>query len=84
MIASSPMRTARTLASFALLFAAQASAGGRDAHAQTASEKARAKEAYDRGVAAHERGDHQRAAEEFARADAIAPSPVALQAALVP
>ena len=45
-------------------------------------DKARAKEAYDRGLAAHKRGDLQRAAEEFARADSFAPSPVALQAAL--
>jgi hypothetical protein len=46
------------------------------------SDKARAKEAYDRGVEAHKRGDMQKAAEEFARADALAPSAVALQAAL--
>lgn len=46
------------------------------------NEKARAKEAYERGVEAHKKGDFQRAAEEFARADAIAPSPVALQAAV--
>jgi hypothetical protein len=41
-----------------------------------------AKAAYDAGVKAHKHGDYQRAAEEFARADAIAPSAVALQAAL--
>lgn len=41
-----------------------------------------AREAYDRGVEAHKRGDLGRAAEEFARADALAPSPVALGAAL--
>ena len=46
------------------------------------SDKARAKEAYDRGLEAHKRGDLHGAAEEFARADALAPSPVALQAAL--
>jgi len=46
------------------------------------NEKALAKEAYDRGTQAHERGDFRRAAEEFARADALAPSSVALQAAL--
>lgn len=51
------------------------------AHAQP-SDKARAKEAYDRGLEAHKRGDLERAAEEFARADAFAPSPIALQAAL--
>jgi hypothetical protein len=50
------------------------------AGAQT--EKALAKEAYDRGTQAHARGDFKRAAEEFARADALAPSPIALQAAL--
>lgn len=50
--------------------------------AETARSKERAKEAYDRGLAAHRRGDVGRAAEEFARADALAPSPVALQAAL--
>jgi hypothetical protein len=48
----------------------------------SAQDKAHAKEAYERGVEAHKRGDFQRAAEEFARADAIAPSPVALQAAV--
>ncbi|MDF2696624.1 MAG: hypothetical protein K0S65_5007, partial [Labilithrix sp.] len=45
-------------------------------------EKAQAKEAYDRGLEAHKHGDVQKAAEEFARADAFAPSAVALQAAL--
>ena len=54
--------------------------GARAAHAQ--NDKALAKEAYDRGTQAHERGDFRRAAEEFSRADALAPSPVALQAAL--
>ena len=56
-----------------LLFAGAASAQ---------NPKALAKEAYDRGTQAQERGDFKRAAEEFARADALAPSPVALQAAL--
>ena len=46
------------------------------------NDTARAKEAYDRGLAAHKKGDLQTAAQEFARADAFAPSPVALQAAL--
>jgi hypothetical protein len=45
-------------------------------------DKARAKEAYDRGLAAHKKGDLKMAAQEFARADSYAPSPVALQAAL--
>ena len=53
------------------------------ASAQSAqSDKALAKEAYDRGTQASARGDSKRAAEEFARADVLAPSPVALQAAL--
>lgn len=51
------------------------------AHAEP-PDRASAKEAYDRGLEAHERGDEQTAAEEFARADALSPSPVALQAAL--
>lgn len=63
-------------ASFALVLLLSAGA----AAAQT--DKALAKEAYDRGVQASARGDSRRAAEEFARADALAPSPVALQAAL--
>ncbi|MBX3219344.1 MAG: hypothetical protein KF795_02425 [Labilithrix sp.] len=45
-------------------------------------DRAGAKEAYDRGVEAHKRGELHDAAEEFARADALAPSAVALQAAL--
>ena len=45
-------------------------------------DKARAKEAYDRGLQAHKKGDLKKAAEEFARADSLAPSPIALQAAL--
>ena len=45
-------------------------------------DKAGAKEAYDRGLAAHKKGDLKKAAEEFARADSLAPSPIALQAAL--
>jgi len=51
------------------------------AHAEP-SDKARAREAYDLGLEAHKRGDVHKAAEEFARADALAPSAVALQAAL--
>jgi len=66
----------------ALLAGAGAATTAGPASAQTPAEKARAKEAYDRGVEAHKRGDLQRAAEEFAKADAIAPSNVALQAAL--
>jgi hypothetical protein len=56
--------------------------GESGALADGASDKVRAREAYDRGTAAHERGDFAAAAIEYARADEIAPSPVALQAAL--
>ncbi len=56
--------------------------GTTDAYAQAAPDVAHAKEAYARGVAAHERGDLALAAREFAAADAFAPSSVALQAAL--
>ncbi|MDI1452178.1 hypothetical protein QHF85_49515, partial [Polyangium sp. 6x1] len=41
-----------------------------------------AKAAYDRGAAAYERGDMATAARELARADALAPNPVALASAL--
>lgn len=41
-----------------------------------------ARDAYNRGASAHERGDHAAAAREFAQADAIAPDPVTLQVAL--
>lgn len=41
-----------------------------------------AKAAYDRGLDAHKHGEMARAAREFAAADALAPSPQALQAAL--
>ena len=70
------MKRAASFVLAALLLASTA----RTASAQ--NEKALAKEAYDRGTQAHARGDFRRAAEEFAKADALAPSPVALQAAL--
>jgi hypothetical protein len=44
--------------------------------------KAHAKEAYARGLAAHDRGDFKAAARAFAEADAALPSPTALTAAL--
>ncbi len=47
-----------------------------------AADRARAREAYDRGAAAHQRGDEATAARELALADAILPNPVTLQAAL--
>jgi len=45
-------------------------------------DRAAARAAYDRGVAAHARGDLRRAARELATADALAPDPVTLGAAL--
>lgn len=66
----------------ALTVATALSFAATEALAQGAPDKAHAKEAYDRGVAAHERGDFPRAAREFAAADSLAPSSVALQAAL--
>lgn len=44
--------------------------------------KAQAKEAYRRGLAAHDAGDYRTAAHAFAEADAYLPSPSALSAAL--
>jgi hypothetical protein len=41
-----------------------------------------AHEAYERGTSAYRRGDYVAAAREYAAADALSPSPVALQAAL--
>ncbi|MBX3199209.1 MAG: hypothetical protein KF894_13845 [Labilithrix sp.] len=48
----------------------------------TDADRTRAKEAYARGVRAHDAGDLRAAAVAFAEADALAPSPVALMAAL--
>jgi len=44
--------------------------------------EARARDAYDRGSSAYKAGDFERAANEFAAADGLAPSPVTLRAAL--
>lgn len=55
---------------------------GAHAHAADDEKRAQAKEAYDRGVDAHKHGEMARAAKEFAAADALSPSPQALQAAL--
>jgi hypothetical protein len=52
------------------------------AHAQTDSTVRMAGEAYDRGAAAYDAGDYAAAAREFARADALAPNPVALELAI--
>ncbi|MBX3210817.1 MAG: hypothetical protein KF850_02155 [Labilithrix sp.] len=59
-----------------VLTAASAEADSTDA------DRARAKEAYARGVRAHDAGDLRAAAFAFAEADALAPSAVALMAAL--
>ena len=73
----------RSLAALAALAIASGIAfAAVDARAQGTPDTAHAKEAYDRGVAAHEKGDFLRAAREFAAADSLAPSSVALQAAL--
>lgn len=72
------MRTSSLLLASALFLATSTAW----AQAPSADARARAKEAYDRGVEAHGKGDMQKAAQEFARADSLAPSAVALQAAL--
>jgi hypothetical protein len=73
------MKTATLFFMTAALFLATT---GAFAQAPSADARARAKEAYDRGVEAHAKGDMHRAAHEFAKADSLAPSAVALQAAL--
>jgi hypothetical protein len=60
-----------------LLVATGAGAGG-----ASATDLARAKDAYERGSIAYRHGDYARAAAEFAQADQLAPDPVALRAAL--
>lgn len=74
------MKRAPSSLPVALLTSAAIAFGAQGAAAQGMN--AQAKEAYDRGTKAHDRGDFKKAAEEFAKADALAPSPVALQAAL--
>lgn len=73
------MKLRALLFATAVVLAAPAAAS---AGAPSAEARARAKEAYDRGVEAHGKGDMRKAALEFARADSLAPSAVALQAAL--
>lgn len=51
-------------------------------HAEEAADRARARAAYDRGVAAQARGELSVAARAFAEADAIVPSSAALSAGL--
>lgn len=68
----------RAASAFALAFLFVAGA----AHGQGDDEKARAKEAYKRGLKAHDAKDYPSAARAFAEADTILPSAVALGAAL--
>jgi hypothetical protein len=69
------------LAALALAVAFLATAMPAVAHAdETIADDARA--AYDRGTAAHARGDYRAAASELAEADALAPNTIALKAAL--
>ncbi len=75
-------RSVRAALVLALAATAEAATTRSAEAAPTAGERARAKDAYERGLDAHQRGEMRRAADEFARADALAPSAVALQAAL--
>jgi hypothetical protein len=68
----------RPVVLFVLLAAAAGAVSG-DAWGDTATQ---AHEAYDRGTRAYRKGDYATAAREYAAADALSPSPVALQAAL--
>ncbi|HSO37398.1 MAG TPA: hypothetical protein VLT33_32960 [Labilithrix sp.] len=76
------------VAAFALGFPVAAlgsAAGERAAHAgepEVAPPLDRARAAYDRGVRAHAAHDHVTAARAFAEADALAPQPASLEAAL--
>ncbi|HEX8790828.1 MAG TPA: hypothetical protein VF765_07735 [Polyangiaceae bacterium] len=71
----------RPVVLFVLLAAVAGAVGAMpaDAWADAATE---AHEAYDRGTRAYRKGDYATAAREYAAADALSPSPVALQAAL--
>jgi hypothetical protein len=51
-------------------------------HADAATDRARAREAYDRATRAYDKGDYATAAREYADADAIAPTSASLEAAL--
>lgn len=61
------------------LFVAPASADGDPG---ATGDRLRAREAYDRGAAAHERGDETTAARELALADELMPNPITLGAAI--
>jgi hypothetical protein len=63
------------------MVACAALAWAADGRADTASD-AQAHAAYERGTAAFRKGDYPTAAREYSAADALAPNPVALQAAL--
>jgi len=71
-----------TLAAAAVALAVPATARTAFAQGVPAQAPADARAAYDRGAAAHARGDYRAAASEMARADELAPNPVALKAAL--
>jgi hypothetical protein len=70
-----PCLVARLVAPAAALILLTASGGARGDDAQT---MVAARAAYDRGAAAYDRGEYAVAAAEFARADELAPNPVAL------
>jgi hypothetical protein len=67
---------------FALLLVAAVAWAGQARADGDAATQARAKDAYDRGSVAYRARDYGRAAVEFAAADALAPNPVTLRAAL--
>lgn len=79
-----PSRTARLLVCVALVAAPAAAhaAGENPVGTRGAPEIDRARAAYDRGVRANAAGDHAGAARAFAEADALAPQPASLEAAL--
>jgi len=65
-----------------VLLVAAVSLAATAARADPQAVAVQAHEAYERGTAAYRRGDYATAAREYAAADALSPSPVALQAAL--
>lgn len=69
-------RAAAAIVSLSVLLVQRAARG------DDAGDRARARAAYDRGVAAQQRGAYAEAAREFATADALIPSATALGAAL--
>lgn len=70
----------RSIAAALLVSACLASSPA--AHADGPPVETHAHDAYERGTAAYRRGDYATAAREYAAADALAPNPVALQAAI--